>query len=247
MRSYLVHAPPSYSGESRWPVLLALHGRFGTSQEMRDFTRLDEVADRHGFLVAYPQALGQGFSALVCCGTEDDVGFIGALLQHLEDSWNADPDRMYATGFSNGADMAYLLAAELPGRFAAIAPISGGLIGPGARENPAAAVPDDPVSLLQIAGKEDDAYGLYLFGVRTWLRQRSCPGLERVPYEASKRIDRSVSHCPDGTDAVVYAVEGMGHEWPGGRADLPFSDAEAPISATRVMWRFFESHPRLSG
>ncbi|UQX00790.1 hypothetical protein [Streptomyces sp. RerS4] len=54
----------------------------------------------------------------------------------LVDTWKADPRRIYATGISNGADMSFKLAVELPGTPAAIAPVSGGCIGTAA-ENPA--------------------------------------------------------------------------------------------------------------
>ena len=55
----------------------------------------------------------------------DDVKFVSALLDDLSTVCNVDAKRVYATGISNGGMMCYRLAAELSGRIAAIAPVSG--------------------------------------------------------------------------------------------------------------------------
>ena len=55
----------------------------------------------------------------------DDVAFIRALLDDLMRAYQVDAKRVYATGMSNGAIMAYRLASELSDRIAAIAPVAG--------------------------------------------------------------------------------------------------------------------------
>ncbi len=55
----------------------------------------------------------------------DDVGFVAKLLDDLATVVNVDPNRVYATGMSNGAMMCYRLASELSDRIAAIAPVAG--------------------------------------------------------------------------------------------------------------------------
>ncbi|MBM3470200.1 MAG: hypothetical protein FJX73_05345 [Armatimonadetes bacterium] len=57
----------------------------------------------------------------------DDVGFVSALLDDLASRFVVDVRRIFVTGFSNGASMAYRVGAELSGRIAAVAPISGHL------------------------------------------------------------------------------------------------------------------------
>ncbi|MGH8839226.1 MAG: hypothetical protein ACRDVO_08190, partial [Jiangellaceae bacterium] len=61
----------------------------------------------------------------------DDVGFTGALIDEITMIWGTDPDRVYATGMSNGAEIVYRLAAEMGGRLAAIAPGQWRSDGPG--------------------------------------------------------------------------------------------------------------------
>ena len=79
----------------------------------------------------------------------DDLGFVEMLLDHLEETLCVDRNRVYATGFSNGAMLVYTLGMSLSRRFAAIAPVEGG-IHPGFLVQPAV-----PVSLLDIHGTQD--------------------------------------------------------------------------------------------
>ena len=55
----------------------------------------------------------------------DDVEFLGELLDNLEDELCVDPARVFSTGMSNGAQMSSQLACRLPNRFAAVAPDAG--------------------------------------------------------------------------------------------------------------------------
>ena len=57
---------------------------------------------------------------------KDDIAFIGALLDAVEQSVCVDASRVYATGVSNGGGMVARLACELSDRLAAIAPVAGG-------------------------------------------------------------------------------------------------------------------------
>src|SRR5688572_27550165 len=52
-RSYLVHVPRNGGTRAR-PVVLAFHGGGGEAEGFKDYAGLDAVADREGFIVAYP-------------------------------------------------------------------------------------------------------------------------------------------------------------------------------------------------
>jgi polyhydroxybutyrate depolymerase len=43
---------------------------------------------------------------------------------------------------------------------------------------------------------------------------------------------------------VVYELAEMGHAWPGATGDDRLAAPDAPISATDLLWRFFQRHPR---
>jgi polyhydroxybutyrate depolymerase len=99
---------------------------------------MDATADRHGFVVVYPQGVppapGQQslrtWNAGKCCGpakrtNADDVGFTFAVLDDLARRTPVDKRRVYATGISNGGMMAYRLAADASKRVAAVASVAG--------------------------------------------------------------------------------------------------------------------------
>ena len=239
-RTYLVHAPPGYSGDKPVPLVVALHYYPGSGEALRDMIGMDAKADENGFLVAYPDGIGGGFNALVCCGTEDDIAFLEALTQRLIANWRVDPDRVYATGISNGADMSFRAAVEATGVFAAIGAVSGGF--GGALAERAGFKPKKPVSVLTIIGGLDQYYETFQDGLTKWRDRLECAPV-KTPPSGTKTVKRSSARCADGSDLEVYVVTDMVHAWPGaqhGRLAAP----DAPIVATDIVWDFFAAHPR---
>jgi poly(3-hydroxybutyrate) depolymerase len=114
-RTYHLTAPKTSPGE-KLPLVIALHFYPGGGRAMAGLTGFSALAEREGFLVAYPEGLNGGFNALMCCGAEDDVGFVRALIEDIGKTYAVDADRTYATGISNGGDLTYRLAAELARR-----------------------------------------------------------------------------------------------------------------------------------
>ncbi|MCX4670436.1 polyhydroxybutyrate depolymerase [Streptomyces sp. NBC_01381] len=237
-RVYSVHAPPGYTTGKQLPLIIAMHPYPGTGDSAAQITDLSKKADKENFLVAYPDGLNQGFNALVCCGTEDDVGFLRTMTKRLVGTWKADPERIYATGISNGGDMAYKLAVELPDTFAAIAPVSGGYIGPDTAQE--SYVPKTPVSLVTFIGGLDPHYADFDEGIKAWQKRLSCKA--PPPQKLKKNITKTSAKCRDGSTTVTYRLPDMAHQWPGGAGTM--ADPEAGISATDLMWEFFKTQVR---
>lgn len=238
-RVYTVHAPPGYTRTEKLPLVIAMHPYPADGAAAATISGLSAKADKENFLVAYPDGLNQGFNALICCGTEDDVGFIRTMTERLTGTWNADPDRVYATGISNGGDMSYKLAVELPGTFAAIAPVSGGYLGTDAAKS--SYMPKTPVSVITFIGGLDEHYEGMDEGITAWQKRLSCK--KDRPEELKNKIKKTTADCRDGSDVVVYRLPDMGHSWPGG-AGGSMSDRDAGINATDLMWEFFKSHTK---
>ncbi|WP_243295204.1 alpha/beta hydrolase family esterase [Geothrix mesophila] len=260
-RRVLVHDPPAAS-DQELPLVLALHGTGGTARLMAAFSGLGRLADERGFRVAYPQALGEagtedpGLGAawnvgpgLGCPGhTElDDVGFLGAVVDRLNHRGIVDPRRVFVAGFSNGARMAYRLALEAPW-VAAIAPVAGAPIwGP----SPIRAVPT-----LAFHGTEDGHIpyqgGVGLQGRRVPVlpvpeaaaRWAALMGCDEGPVREAMDPHHLDLWSGGGCEVGLWTVAGMGHAWPGGRPYAPGADRPAPdLSASHLIWAFFEAHP----
>ncbi|WP_240670525.1 alpha/beta hydrolase family esterase [Actinoplanes solisilvae] len=237
-RTFLLHAPPGYTGDKPVPLVVAMHFFPGDGAALRDMIEMDAKADKHGFLVAYPDGVSAAFNALICCGAEDDVGFLKALTEKLVADWKVDPDRIYATGISNGADMSFRAAVEASGVFAAVGPVSGGLGGPLADKSDF--VPKEPVSVLTIVGANDQYYDTFQAGLTKWRERLDCKPVETK----GKGFTRSKAKCADGSDVEVYVVTDMGHSWPGAKKG-PMAIPDAPIVATDLLWAFFAAHKKL--
>src|SRR5919199_4210477 len=116
-RTAIVHLPNEDS-ETPMPVVLVFHGGGGTAKGMQRISHFDGVADLGHFIAVYPEgyrrswADGRGKTPADRAGV-DDVGFINALLEQLEQQYRIDRRRIFATGLSNGAFFSQRLGCEL--------------------------------------------------------------------------------------------------------------------------------------
>jgi poly(hydroxyalkanoate) depolymerase family esterase len=130
-RTYFVYVPAGIRRNSRTPLVVALHGCAQTAADFAATTRFNDLADRRGFVVVYPeqtswnhqqrcwhwyesahQQRGAGEPAIIAGITAEVVAATGA--------WRIDPARVYVTGLSAGGAMALVLAATYPEMFAAV-------------------------------------------------------------------------------------------------------------------------------
>jgi len=99
-RSYLLHVLPNYNATIPVPLVLVLHGATQSPASAERMSGMSELADREGFLVAYPSGTSRfgrmpTWNAGNCCGYAlnnniDDVGFVRALIQRLKKEYNVD-------------------------------------------------------------------------------------------------------------------------------------------------------------
>ena len=267
-RNYLVHVPPQYDPATPMPVVLAFHGGGANAGNMVTFSGLNEKADQAGFIVVYPEGTGRlermrTFNAGNCCGYAasqqiDDVAFTRQILDDLEDVANVDRRRVFATGMSNGAMMAYRLASELSDRIAAIAPVGGSM---GTKD----CHPGRAVSVMHFHGDADEfvpfkgGRGRGISGtdfysvehsIAAWAKADGCgttPTTTRLPDQqddgtAVKEV--RYDSGKDGSEVVLVLIEGGGHTWPGREPRLrSLGVSTRDISANDMMWEFFQRHP----
>ncbi|MGE0242224.1 MAG: PHB depolymerase family esterase [Parvibaculaceae bacterium] len=232
---------PKFSDERALPLVIGLHYYPGSGRGFETLTGFSDLAEREGFLVAYPDGLNDAFNALMCCGSEDDVGFIRAVIAEVAREHKVDRDRIYATGISNGGDMTYRLAAELPGVFAAVAPVSGGMTQDWMGK-PSGNLPAKPVSLISFIGKRDRYAEMFIAGTEFWRDKLKC-GITVAAIENDAAQLRKGT-CADGSSVQIYVLPDMGHAWPGGTGASSLAYPAAPFKATEIIWNFFRDNPR---
>jgi len=199
----------------------------------------------------------------------DDVGFISALIDSLITDYNVDPKRIYVTGISNGAIMSYRLACELSDKITAIAPVDGNMplyILPGCS-------PSRPISVLAINSTDDPLVpynGGEIHGsirriklgkvlsadesVMFWVKRDTCSLLPVIteepdwdPEDGTRVRKILYPNGAEGTEVILYTIEGGGHTWPGGIQYLPvwiIGKTSWDIDANEVIWDFFKRHSR---
>ena len=133
IREFLLYVPASYDGSTSVPLVFNFHGNGGTSDAHMSVADMRPIADSEGFITVYPQGVpldgSSHWNSLM--GAEgnksqtDDIGFISSLLTLLGSNYSIDSSRVYASGYSNGADFSFMLACYLSDSIAAIAPVSG--------------------------------------------------------------------------------------------------------------------------
>jgi polyhydroxybutyrate depolymerase len=257
-RSYHLYRPATLKRDAPVPLVIVLHGGFGTGTQAENTYHWDRAADAHGFVVVYPDGLKRAWNAGACCGYPmqqkiDDVGFITALVNRIVRDENVDPRRIYSTGISNGAFMSYRLACESPLTLAAIGPVAGTFSKP--CEHP------KPTSVIAIHGLADRNVP-FNGGVGVGFDKSNRPS---VPSTIARwrEVDRctapiikdaagvhdETSQCAEGRVVKLITIDGAGHQWPGSETPPPAAVAvlhldqpSQAFDATAVLWEFFAAH-----
>ena len=253
--------PPSYDPARPVPLVISIHGFAQWPAHLRSISRWNDLADQHGFIVAYPA--GTGFprrwraSDGASASANPDVTFITDLLDHLAGRYNIDPDRVYVNGFSNGGGMTTLLACRLAGRIAAAGSVAGAYVHPLAACQPERAVP-----LIAFHGTADPIVPYAGGAVRSfhlpavpdwiggWAALSGCdPAPAPLPTAGAAGgggvrggVVNAVHYtgCRDGAEVTFYTLAGGGHAWPGSKPLPEFIVGHTPqeIDATELMWQF---------
>lgn len=82
-RTYFLHIPESLADGGSVPLVLVFHGGGDHASTMPNFTHFDAIADREGFLVAYPESFNKSWNDTRGLSPADDVGFIRALIAEV--------------------------------------------------------------------------------------------------------------------------------------------------------------------
>ncbi len=274
-RTYRVHVPLKYDGKQKVPIVIVLHGFGGNSKNVLEQGKWIEKSEKEGFLavgldgmlkhptqresfLSNPRSWNSGGLTHNRENKADDVGFVNAAIDRVRSDFSVDANRIYVTGFSNGAAMAFRVGAELSDRIAAIAPVANSFLSNSDRLK-------YPVALLMIWGTADPLSPINGGQVRRsgqiafrpsaidswqkWGQLLHCSLIPQTIYDRNGVKGQKFTSCSANSDAAFYRIDGMGHNWPGGRNMLPeriVGQKSNAIDATDLIWEFFTQHPRRS-
>ena len=276
-RTFSYYLPPALIPPSA--LILAFHGGGGTGARIRGFVggSLERMADRYGFIVAYPDGFGGYWNgcrraARFAANTRgiDDVAFARALIDRLNADHRLDRLQVFALGFSNGAHLAYRLALEVPEEVRAVAAFAANL----PEDSGVDCMPTGlPISVMIVNGT-DDGVNPYAGG------EVIAPGGEslgrvRSAMETAQYFARLAGHAegpvratvisprlpiatwveeiawraPGRAEVRLYTVHGGGHTIPGPHTTFPelLGANERRFDAVETAVRFFLWRPRYAG
>lgn len=186
----------------------------------------------------------------------DDLQFTQDMLAFLDEQYAIDTERMYVTGFSNGAQMATRLMTEMSDVFAAFGPVSGGITPEGVIEGVEdQGVEVTPRPILQVFGQRDPRLTSRV-GVSALPLDESLLDADNAAYDlliqnnliiegieddgTYERRDAAAVYTYTGTDGQeayqIIIIENMGHVYPNGE--------NVPFDVTDILWPFFVEHSR---
>lgn len=251
-RTYRVFVPPTLDRRRPVPLVMVLHGGASNAEDTVKTTLFEREAAAGDFIVVYPEGTRREWNAGTCCGSAprrdpDDVGFLTQVLARLQADYPVDRGRVFVTGVSNGAMMAYRFACERADRVTAMAAVAGAVVVDPCR-------PSRPVSVLEIHGTEDQLVP-YLGGtpeapeaqaappyastseiIRRWAEVDGCPPPSpSQPTVAGPVRTESWTGCRNGAAVTLITVQGGGHVW----FASGLGPANGALDATGTIWRFF--------
>ena len=260
-RAYKTYIPARDEGQPR-PLVVMLHGCKQSTDDFAAGTRMNELADELGFIVAYPeQTLGANVSGcwnwFKAADQERDDGepsLIAGITREIIARYNVDPGRVYIAGLSAGGAMAAIMGHTYPDLYAGIG-IHSGLAHAAARDMPSAlvamrgwgppSVPWDSVPTLRVV----PTIVFHGDGDRTVHPRNGEQVFASKSVEtgeaSGRKYTRTTQADPAGRPVLEHwLVHGAGHAWSGGSAKGSFTDPQGP-DATRAIIRFFLPSSRL--
>jgi polyhydroxybutyrate depolymerase len=152
-RSYVLHVPPGYDGQTPVPLVVDFHGVGESGSSQLATSPYPARLDPEGVIMAFPDGLrgpaGTAWNVGPCCVADvDDVAFARALVAQVSTLACVDRDRVYAVGVLTGGGMAHYLACHAADVFAAVAPAAFDLLA----ENVDGCVPQRPITVISFRG-----------------------------------------------------------------------------------------------
>lgn len=229
------------------PLVFVMHG-FTQTAEMFYGCGFNQIADTAQFMVCYPQGLEKSWKN---SHNSVDVGFLKALAKSLQTEHSLNPNKTFATGFSQGGAMSNILATDAGDVFRAIAPVAGYF------DKSVWEVPFTPVMKVPyfaIHGTDDpiipingnSGFSGWQGGppiqtiVDYWKTQNNCSTSNTVQLTSNTTAYYHKNGI-NNNEVWYYKINGQSHSWPSpanSAINGYFGDV-AGFNACQEIWKFF--------
>ena len=264
-RKYIVYLPKTkILAEEKIPLLLMLHGRFGTAKLMMEGYNMNAIADRERFAILYPEGFNRSWAdgrggTPADKNNINDVKFIESVIQRVAANYPIDQNHIFITGHSNGGFMTQRMLIEKTNLFKAGISVTAHI----SKNVLMNSTPSNPISVAFISGTEDPLVpyeGGYVVdgeevlgaedSTRRWIEWNQCskqPIVEKINRqrdETSLEI-YSYQECKENVRVRLYKLIGAGHMWPGLSQKIPFINLgkeTKELNASEEIWNFFKLH-----
>ena len=263
-RDYKLYTPAQLP-VGRMPLVVMLHGCTQSPDDFAAGTRMNELAEEQGFLVAYP-AQSRAANAQKCWNWFNPVdqqretgepAIIAGITRAIIAEGHVDPARVYVAGLSAGGAAAAIMGSAYPDLFAAIG-VHSGLACGAARDMPSAFAAMKKGAHAPV-GRHAAVPTIVFHGDRDatvhpvnsdHVIAQSAPAGATKPTVSQGRAEGGMSYtrtvCSDADGSPVleqWRVHGLAHAWSGGSSAGSYTDSRGP-DASREMLRFFAANAR---
>lgn len=241
------------------PLVLVFHGSYTRGGTIMNYSRFNNVAEKQGAYVAYPDMDYRHGWELPEQFDNPEIPFVESLIEKLKQDRPIDPSRIYATGYSSGADFVQLLAChkETASKIAAFAPICSNLDRSWAEK----CQREIPISIMMINGTDDEM--TLWHGTKTrwmavpkcfefWSKQSGCEinrheSMFETAGSKCQAVLLSAENKELSSEVALLEIDGGGHTWPGSKPQnwllrRLLGTTYLDVDANHAIWEFFAKH-----
>jgi len=270
-RAYKLYIPSAYAGQPL-PLVIMLHGCTQSSVDFAAGTRMNVLAERDTFFVAYPEQAHSANSSK-CWNWfqpanqhrgKGEPSLIAGITREIMSAYHIDANRVYVAGMSAGGAMATIMAATYPDLYAAVG-VHSGLAYGAAHDLPsgfAAMKKGTSQQMRQLAkalplimfhGDRDTTVATinadhmldqWLQGINDGRKPAGGAAVEQGHVVGGHAYTRLTYRDARGQAIVEkWIVHHAGHAWSGGSSSGSFTVSKGHDASTEMV-RFFNEHPR---